>query len=352
MKNLFTKEKTDASGYTEFYNDHYFKWNKSQSQKYKDYRAKWEKNTKNFILEEFPLHLDIGITNVCNLGCTFCARTVRVDDNNWRESKHMDFDLFKKIITEAAELGTYSINMNLLNEPLIHPQVIEMIKFAKEQGIVDIHFHTHGGLLTENMSEKLIDSGVDRLFISIDSPYKEKYNKLRVNSDFDKVINNLKKFKELRDSKEKIDPLIRVSMIAFPDISETELIDAKNLFLKYADYVGFQPYVDPFLRIGKDKKYEKGYKSNFVCHQPFTRLSIIEDGRVSPCCLDYDQDLMVGDLSKQTIKEVWNSEKLENIRKTLRDGEFYKISRCACCEKAINGDQGIDTPLENLEPTI
>ena len=104
--------------------------------------------------------MDIGITNVCNLKCTFCARTVRVDEGRWRKAQHMDLDLFKKIIDEAVELGTYSINMNLLNEPLTHPKIMEMIRYAKQKGIIDVHFHSHGGLLDEEKANQLLDSGL------------------------------------------------------------------------------------------------------------------------------------------------------------------------------------------------
>jgi len=125
-------------------------------------------NAEKLVLEKYPLHLDIAITNVCNLECTFCARTVRVEEGKWRKSEHMSLDLFKKIIDEAVELGTYSINLNLLNEPLIHPKLIEMVRYAKEKGIIDVFFHSHGGLLTGDKAEKLLESGLDRLLISID----------------------------------------------------------------------------------------------------------------------------------------------------------------------------------------
>ena len=66
------------------------------------------------------------------------------------------FWVYKKIIDQAVELGTFSINLNLLNEPMTNPDLIKMIKYAKEKGIVDVHFHSHGGLLTEKKSIELI----------------------------------------------------------------------------------------------------------------------------------------------------------------------------------------------------
>lgn len=339
-------------GYTEIHNEHYYKWEASQSQRYFEYRRKWVENAEKLIVEKYPLHLDIGITNVCNLKCTFCARTVRVDEGRWRKAQHMDFDLFKKIIDEAVALGTYSINMNLLNEPLTHPRIIEMIQYAKQKGIIDVHFHSHGGLLTEEKANQLLDSGLDKLLMSIDSPYKEKYNKVRVLSDFDNVIANLKRLKELRDKRGQLGPMIRVNFIQFPDITDKELNDAKEFFLQFADAIGFQEYVDPHWTIGEGRKYPEGYQSQFICQQPFTRLSIIEDGRVSPCCNDHDQQLIIGDLSKQSLKEIWESHKLASLREVLKEGKFYTIPTCANCEMAVNADEGRQTPIQKLEPTI
>jgi len=83
-------------GYKEFRTEHYNKWEKSQSERYFEYRKKWVENAQNLILEKFPLHLDIAITNACNLECTFCARTVRVEEGKWRKTQHMSIELFKK----------------------------------------------------------------------------------------------------------------------------------------------------------------------------------------------------------------------------------------------------------------
>lgn len=339
-------------GYNELYGEHYYKWEHAQSAKYFEYRKKWEENAKKLIIDKFPLHLDIGITNVCNLQCTFCARTLLVEDGQFREPKHMDIELYKKIIDQAAEAGTYSINLNMLNEPMTNPKLIEMIHYAKEKGIVDVHFHSHGGLLTEERAHQLLDSGLDKLLISIDTPNKEKYEKLRVLSNHDTVISNLKRFKKIRDDRGQLNPLIRCNFIQFPNITKEDLRANLEFGLELADCVGFQEYIDPTQTIGEERKYQEEYSSQFVCQQPFTRLSIIEDGRVSPCCIDYKLDLVIGDLNRQTLAEIWMSNKMEHIRKIHREGKFYTIPTCRNCEMAINGDEGRLTPYERYGPTI
>ncbi len=141
-------------------------------------------------------------------------------------------------------------------------------------------------------------------------------------------------------------------MIQFPDIKKQEIEDAKKFFLQFADVLGLQQYVDPHKEIGRGVNYPTGYKSEFVCQQPFTRLSIMEDGRVSPCCNDYDQELIIGDVSKQSLKQIWESTQLEKFRNLMKKGEFYTNSACANCEMAVNADKGKQTPVQKLEPTI
>ena len=343
---------TAYKGYNEIVTEHYAKWEKAQSERYFEYRKKWEESGKKLIEEKFPLHLDIGITNICNLECTFCARTHLVKDGRFRDAKNMDMGLYKKIIDEAVELGTYSINLNLLNEPLINPNLVEMIKYAKQKGIIDVHFHSHGGLLTEKKANELLESGLDKLLISIDTPSKEKYEKIRVLSKFDDVVTNLKRFKELRDERKLLNPLIKSNFIQFRDITKDEIERNIEFGLSLSDCVGLQEFVDPTFTIGKDKKYSEDYKSSFVCQQPFTRLSIIEDGRVSPCCLDHQTEMIIGDLTSQTILEVWNSEKMKEFRTIQKNGRFFEVSTCKNCEVAINGDEGINTPYEKFGPTL
>jgi radical SAM protein with 4Fe4S-binding SPASM domain len=346
------RESDIYKGYNEIYSEHYGKWEAAQSKRYFEYRKKWEENAKKLFVEKFPLHIDIGITNSCNLKCTFCPRTILIEEGKWRDVKHMDMEMYKKIIDESVELGTYSINLNLLNEPLVHPKIIEMIKYAKEKGIVDVHFHTHGGLLSEKMCNELLESGLDKLLVSIDSPDKEEYEKLRVLSDFDTVVGGLLRFKKMRDDRGLLNPLIKCNFIQFPGITKEKLNEDISFGLELGDSVGLQEYIRPTLDNGEGINFQPGYKSSFVCQQPFTRIAIIEDGRVSPCCTDSNLDLIVGDLNKQTLLEIWESKKMQNVRKLHSDGEYYKLKACKNCDVAINGDKGIETPYDEFGPTL
>lgn len=155
------------------------KWLASKSERYNEYRKKWADNPANYIDEGYPINLDIEASMACNLRCPMCPRTVRINekDKKLRESAHFDFALYKRLIDEAAEIGVYAVKLNWLGEPLMNPRIVDMVKYAKDRGIEDVLMNTNAVLLTEEMSRNLIAAGIDKLFFSFDSPYKDNYEK-------------------------------------------------------------------------------------------------------------------------------------------------------------------------------
>ena len=90
---------------------------------FKEYRTKWDEWPKNFQTGEFPLHIDIEASSVCNLRCRFCEATI---DNIGTKFGYMDFDTFTKIIDESAECGLYAIKLNsgARGEPLLNKNIV------------------------------------------------------------------------------------------------------------------------------------------------------------------------------------------------------------------------------------
>jgi radical SAM protein with 4Fe4S-binding SPASM domain len=256
----------------------------------------------------------------------------------WRENKNMSFELFKKIIDEGAREGLYAINLNNYGEPTINPHLVDMVKYAKSKGILDVFFHTNGVLLTKELSKKLIEAGFDRIMISVDSPYKEKYEKQRVGAKYEAVMQNIKDLFEERKKLGSDSPLIRVNMIKFPDLTEKELDDMKKLFLGLADVIGFLELDDNLLDKKQNPDFPKGYKSKFICPQIISRLTVLEYGAVCPCCVDIDATLKLGDANKDSLKELWNSKQLANLRKLHFSGRFYDNPTCRACDWALKED--------------
>jgi len=317
--------------YHEVINDFAKKWEENRTEKYKEYRRKWVESPKNFIVEEAPIHLDIEVTNQCNLKCPMCPRTILVNNNNKDyQTGIMDINTFKDIIDEASEIGVYSIKLNWMGEPLIHPNIVQMVKYAKEKGIVDVMFNTNAVLLDEKISKELIEGGLDKIFFSFDSPIKENYEKIRIGARFEDTLNNIKKIIEIRKKLNKDTPLTRVSMVLMED-NKKEYKKFVDLFKDIVDVVSYGDYSDAS---GKEF-FQEDYVDNFSCSQLWQRMTVTWNGDVLPCCGDINKEYIVGNIHNETIKKIWHSNKFGKIRELHEQGQFAKISSCRKCDMPI-----------------
>jgi len=312
-----------------YYSEHYTKWLNSKSERYNDYRRKWSENPAGYIDEGFPLNLDIDVTSACNLRCPMCMRNSKAGKENplFRKPKHFDFDLYKRLIDEASELGIYAVKLLWVGEPLVYPRIVDMIKYAKDKGIEDVILTSNAVLLTGKMSRELISAGLDKLYFSFDAPYKEAYEKIRVGAKFDEVLQNIKNLNEMRAEMNSLSPTTRAAMVLLPG-HESSFEDYKALFSNIVDIVAYLDHID----YNKDYYMAEGYKGKqFSCSQLWHRLHIRVDGEVCVCCNDYDASCDIGKIKDMTIIEAWNHDKLVEIRKSHREMRWYDINICRHC---------------------
>lgn len=137
--------------------------------------------------------LYIEPTSKCNLNCKMCFRNTWIDE----ELGNMTMETFNGAINTMPS-GVEKIFFGGMGEPLFHPNIIEMVKIASSK-VKEVELLTNGTLLSEEMSKKLLEAGLTMLWISIDSLESEGYEKIRVNSKLEKVINNIKTFNKLRE---------------------------------------------------------------------------------------------------------------------------------------------------------
>lgn len=325
--------------YHEVNNDRAKEWEKQQSARYKEYRRKWKDNPKNFIINDAPLHLDIEPTNACNLECPMCPRTVLLKDENKNSEFHigsMGMETFKRIIDEAVDIGVYSVKLNWLGEPLVHSNIVDMVAYAKEKGIIDVMFNTNGVLLTENISRRLIEAGLDKLFFSFDSPLKEKYEQIRVGAKFEDTLNNIIRFVKIRTEMGRISPLTRVSMVLM-ESNKGEYDEYVKIFKDIVDTVAYVEYREP---IGHETEETKVYEQGFACSQLWQRMFIAWDGEVVPCCVDSQREMVMGNIQKDSIKDIWNNQIYSNIRKLHKNGMFSKADLCRKCSLPLKRQDG------------
>jgi len=303
------------------------KWEKNKSKEYFEYRDNWTKYPKNKIVSDFPLHLDIETTNVCNLKCPMCARTILLDKKEFAEQGYMSRDEYKNIIDQAVENGVKSIKLNYLGEPLLHKDIIWQVQYAKESGIVDVMMNSNGDLLSEEMSKNLLEAGLDKLFISFDSISPDIYEIQRKGTSLGKVIDNVYNFAKLRN-KSYPDTHIRLSMVMYetPEFM-AQFEGLKVMWQNMVDAIGYGFYVEK--DSSKMGKYDK--VDGFYCEQIFQRMFLKYNGNVTVCCVDDKDRYIVGNWKKESLKDIWQNEKYKFIREKHTSGNYCDINMCAEC---------------------
>lgn len=302
---------------------------KTFGKEYGEYRRKWFDHPKKRIAGEFPLNLDAESTNACNLKCVMCSRNFMAEQIGF-----MDMGLFKKIVDEGAMYKLPSLKLNFRGEPLLHPKLPKMVKYAKDKGILEVQFNTNGLPLTEKKSEELIEAGLDRIIFSVDGATKETYEKIRAGSNFDTVVSNIRKFVEIRDGMGLKRPCVRVQMVKMKE-NEHEVEEFIKTWIDVANRVAVTTKREPFEKgAGRTRKLE-----HFTCPQIWQRMVVLWDGDVVMCCGDWHAEYVLGNAKKTSLHELWQSEKLNMARETQAEGRFDDIPVCSKCE--------VNTPLED-----
>ena len=291
---------------------------KELSVKYKEYRKKWVENPEKFIINEFPIHLDIESTNRCNLKCTFCDKLPYLRKD---QIGNIDINLYKKIIDEGVKYGLMSVKLSYRGEPLLHENIVEMVRYAKERGILDIYFNTNGMLLNEEMSEALVDAGLDRISISIEGTDHVAFERERKGAKFLTIEKNIEKLMKIRGRKNVDIPRIRVQTVLLPRI---DLKDYCQYWKSRCDEVSAIDYKDAVNR-------QRGIKYNWACPQLWQRMTIEWDGTIFPCNNCDIRSMALGNYNDRSIYELWHSSEMQKIREAHKRGESEQIESCDGC---------------------
>lgn len=312
------------------------KWEERRSPEYKNYRLQWYNNPKNNIVNNYPIHLDIEATSACNFLCTMCPRTEMIKNKKFWKVENFDFETYKMIISDGVNNGLKSVKFQYLGEPLVNKNLVNMIKFAKEAGVVDVMFNTNASLLTKKKSIEIIESGVDKVFFSFDSPYRDVFNKIRVKGDYDQVLENIKNFMKIKRSLNSDTPITRVQMVLMKE-NEKEWLDFQKLFEGVVDTIAYVDYLDH----GSQKQQKKrgivdigSRKKPFCCPQLWQRMFIHPDGIVTPCCIDSNRELIMGNINESSTSEIWKNDNYQKLRNLHLSGKINEVPTCSKCPLA------------------
>lgn len=289
----------------------------------------------------FPSAFCIQTINACNGSCLMCP----IAEEGNKKLIELNDVLFEKIIKEIAQnqLNKTYVYLFLQNEPLLDSNIFKKFKLIKKISCkIKTGLVTNGSLFSREKIKELEKSEIDELIFSIDAYTKETYKKIRLGLNFDKVMNNIQNV-----INSEYNGYLAVKFVVQKDnISEIKKFKdywrKKNIPVQITDLRNRSGDLNSFNDIRLDYKKISFFNSlinNFIkliirgCSTPLTTFNIISNGDVILCCDDFSNKLILGNVNKSTIKEIWNSENYKKIREILFKGEYKKIPVCSTCSK-------------------
>jgi len=304
--------------------------------RFKDYRKKWDQITEKKVFD-YPLHLNFELVSGCNLNCEYCVRS-----SSFKKIKEkiISFDKYSEIIREGVKNNLYSIELNGLNEPLLQKEIGKYIKFAKDMGIMIISLHTNATLLDKKMAISLIESGLTLLIFSVDAFKKETYEKMRKGANYERMVENINNFLRIKKEMNVDFPLSKMAFIK-NKINYNELVEYVKFWKDKVDVISTSHFCNPFEGEDKYEDIEKRYRLDdfeiFPCTEPYQRLLISSNGVVYPCCSFFGENFPVGDVYKDSIKNIWNGKKMKKIRESINLDK--QLSFCVKCRNSMKGKE-------------
>ncbi|MEP7230537.1 MAG: radical SAM/SPASM domain-containing protein [Ginsengibacter sp.] len=294
-----------------------------------------------------PLSISFEPTTSCNLRCPECPSGLR---QFTRPTGMLKKDFFRETIDDIYKDILYLI-FYFQGEPFLNKDFLEMVKYASAKGIYTAT-STNAHYLTDEVARKTVESGLDRLIISIDGTTQEVYKQYRIGGNIDKVIEGAKNIvKWKRQLKSKTPFVFFQFLVVKPNEHQVEEIKklAKEVGVDEVRFKTAQVYDyenDPnqlipvnenFSRYKKNKEGKTVSKNKLAnhCWKLWQANVITWDGLVVPCCFDKDASHQLGNIKMQSFKEIWQNDNYKQFRKELMTSR-RNIDICANCSEGIS----------------
>jgi len=273
-----------------------------------------------------PQRVAIETTNYCNTNCKFCPHS-----RMKRQLMHMTPELYEKALKETVELGVKHLTLGFIGEPLLDIRLFDRIKMAKDMGIETVSIFTNGIIMDEQKTEKILDSGIDDIFVSVDAYNAKRYREMRAIGDYDTVVKNVKYLIREKEQLLKKKPQINIGMILLNNEDKkhvqqfiSQWKDADNVHVRkphaWANRVGTLDNV-------------KVRRFNLPCYSLWVEMSVLSNGVVVPCCMDIEGELAIGDVKKESLRDIWyDSKKLLKMREKFINEKAYNVRLCESCD--------------------
>lgn len=280
----------------------------------------------------FPDRVYVESTNICNLDCIMCPTGLHIDT---RPKGFMEWDLFTAIVDEIAPFA-HAVVLHSWGEPLLHKQIFEMIGYAKERGLW-VETSTNATTLDEAAARKILEAGLDRIYLSMDGLTKETYEKVRVKGKFEEVLGNIERFLELKhELRSPIEADIQIVRLSETDAEVEEFVrrwkrsHADIINIKELDTWGGQIDEVSALAVEEDGR---GVNANRKpCPNLWYHCHIHWDGVLVSCSRDYDAVTPLGNVRNGGVLKTWHGARMRAMRRLHTEGNFCAHQCVDCTE--------------------
>ena len=288
-----------------------------------------------------PMTVSIEPTTACNLKCPECPSGLRAFS---RPTGNLKIDFFTKTIDELYSNLLYLI-FYFQGEPYINPKFLDMVKYAHDKGIYTIT-STNGHFLNNANARKTIESGLDRMIISVDGTTQETYENYRIGGKLDVVLQGARNMVAMKkEMNSKTPHLIFQFLVVKPNEHQiddiyalAEEIGIDEVKLKTAQVYDYEdgneliPTIEKYSRYAQQKNGQYKIKNNLSneCWKLWHACVITWDGSVVPCCFDKDATHKLGDLNETSFATLWQGEAYQKFRSDLLKGRD-QIDICTNC---------------------
>jgi radical SAM protein with 4Fe4S-binding SPASM domain len=288
-----------------------------------------------------PISISIEPTTSCNLRCPECPSGLR---SFTRPTGMLDEKLFQQIIDQLAPTLSY-LTFYFQGEPYLHPQFLEMVKYASAQNIYT-STSTNAHYLKDESARATVESGLDRLIISVDGTTQESYEAYRKGGSLEKVMEGTRSIVQWKRALRSLTPHVVFQFLVVKQNEHqvenvyklAKEMGVNQVVLKTAQIYDFKngsplmPSQNKYSRYREnpDGTYSIKNELDNQCWKMWHSCVVTWDGKVVPCCFDKDASHVLGDLKTNSFDEIWTGEKYQVFRRSLLKSR-KEIEICRNC---------------------
>jgi len=281
------------------------------------------RRTQTLPVSEFPQNVLLEPTNACNLRCRMCPIYGEGVERK-REVGFINKGLWTRLVDE---MGSWPSQVNLdlhgAGEPLLHPDLFEIVDYAKGKGNINVGFLCNGTLLDHEKARMVIQSGVDWVYFSVDGAEKEVFEYYRKGAVLDAVEDNIRYLLSLRKGGR---PVISFNMVSHEEADQNRFIEK---------WSGLVDSLTISLKRPIPREKNRGLRLLRPCPLLYQQLVIGWPGKTGLCCEDFWGDYITGDLSRESLRDIWHGRHLTRARRLHEKGRQDALSLCRSCDTVV-----------------